>query len=126
GWAVATRLARPIVRLRDATHQIATTLDLSTPIDVEGPGEVGDLASSFATMVAEVGRSQEQQRRLVSDASHEMRTPLTSLRSNVEVLRKIERLPETEREEVIVDVLDDVDELSSLLGELVDLASDLA
>jgi two-component system sensor histidine kinase MprB len=126
GWAVATRLVRPIVRLRDATHRIATTLDLSTPIDVHGPGEVGSLASSFSTMVAEVGRSQEQQRRLVSDASHEMRTPLTSLRSNVELLGQIEQLPPPERREVISDVLEDVDELSSLLGELVDLASDLA
>jgi two-component system sensor histidine kinase MprB len=77
-------------------------------------------------MVTEVGRSQEQQRRLVSDASHEMRTPLTSLRSNVELLRQIEQLPPAERGEVLGDVLDDVDELSSLLGELVDLASDLS
>jgi two-component system sensor histidine kinase MprB len=126
GWAVATRLVRPIVRLRDDTNRIATTLDLSTPIDVEGPGEVGDLAASFSTMVTAVGRSQEQQRRLVADASHEMRTPLTSLRSNVELLRQIERLPAAERGEVLGDVLDDVDELSSLLGELVDLASDLS
>lgn len=126
GWAVATRLAGPIVRLRDATHRIATTLDLSTPIEVGGPGEVGSLASSFSTMVAAVGRSQEQQRRLVSDASHEMRTPLTSLRSNVELLGQIERLPEAERREVVADVLEDIDELSTLLGELVELASDLA
>jgi len=126
GWGVARRLVRPIVRLRDATHRIATTRDLSTPIDVEGPGEVGSLAASFSTMVAELGRSQEQQRRLVSDASHEMRTPLTSLRSNVELLGQIELLPVSERQEVIGDVLEDVDELSSLLGELVDLASDLA
>jgi two-component system, OmpR family, sensor histidine kinase MprB len=125
GWAVATRLVRPIVRLRDVTHRIATTLDLSTPIDVEGPGEVGSLASSFSTMVTEVGRSQEQQRRLVSDASHEMRTPLTSLRSNVELLGQIELLPAAERREVIGDVLEDIDDLSALLGELVELASDL-
>jgi len=126
GWAVATRLARPIVRLRDAAHRIATTLDLSTPIDVSASGEVGSLASSFTTMVAAVGRSREQQRRLVSDASHEMRTPLTGLRSNVELLGQIERLPAEERREVIADVLEDVDELSSLVSELVDLASDLA
>jgi two-component system sensor histidine kinase MprB len=125
GWTIATRLARPIVRLRDATHRIATTLDLSTPIDVTASGEVGGLAASFSTMVAAVGRSQEQQRRLVSDASHEMRTPLTSLRGNVELLGRIERLPATERQEVVAEVLDDIDELAALLGELVDLASDL-
>jgi two-component system sensor histidine kinase MprB len=126
GWAVATRLARPIVHLRDAAHVIATTLDLSTPIDVAAPGEVGSLASSFSAMVAAVRRSQEQQRRLVSDASHEMRTPLTSLHSNVELLGHIDRLPEAERREVVADVLEDIDELSSLLSELVELASDLA
>jgi two-component system sensor histidine kinase MprB len=126
GWAVAAGLVRPIVRLRDATHRIAASLDLSTPIGVDGPGEVGDLASSFSTMVSAVGRSQEQQRRLVADASHEMRTPLTSLRSNVELLRQIDRLPIDERGEVVSDVLADVDELSSMLAELVELASDLA
>lgn len=126
GWAVATRLARPIMQLRDATHQIATTLDLSTPIDASGPGEVGSLASSFSAMVAAVGQSQEQQRRLVADASHEMRTPLTSLRSNIELLSQIDRLPAAERQEVVADVLEDIDELSALLGELVELASDLS
>jgi two-component system sensor histidine kinase MprB len=127
GWIVATRLARPITRLRDATARIAQTLDLNTPIEVGGgPGEVGSLAASFTTMVAAVARSQDQQRRLVSDASHEMRTPLTSLRSNLELLDQIDRLPIDERREVVGDVLADVDELSSLLGELVDLASDLA
>jgi two-component system sensor histidine kinase MprB len=126
GWAIATRVTRPIVRLRDTTRHIASTLDLSAPVNVGGSGEVGSLATSFATMVAAVARSREQQRRLVSDASHEMRTPLTSLRSNTELLRRIERLPETERHEVVDDVLEDVDELASLLGELVDLASDVA
>jgi two-component system sensor histidine kinase MprB len=76
-------------------------------------------------MVAAVGHSQEQQRRLVSDASHEMRTPLTSLRSNVELIGQLDRLPPAERGEVIEDVLADVDELATMLGELVDLASDL-
>jgi len=48
------------------------------------------------------------------------------LRSNVELLGQIELLPPDERREVIADVLEDVDELSALLGELVELASDLA
>lgn len=125
GWAIATRLARPIVRLRDAAHTIATTMDLTAPVDAGGSGEVASLASSFSMMVAAVARSRDQQRRLVADASHEMRTPLTSLRSNVELIHQIERLPPSEREEVIADVLDDVDELAALLTELVDLASDL-
>jgi two-component system, OmpR family, sensor histidine kinase MprB len=126
GWVVASRLARPISRLRDATRRIATTLDLSTPVNAGGTGEVADLAKSFSTMIAEVARSQDQQRRLVSDASHEMRTPLTSLTSNLELLERLERLDPDERGEVIGDVLEDVGELTALLEELVELASDLA
>jgi two-component system sensor histidine kinase MprB len=114
------------MKLRDTAAHIATTLDLSTPVDVAASGEVGSLAASFAAMVAAVGRSQEQQRRLVADAGHELRTPLTSLRTNVELMRRIEELPQSERYEVVADVLADVDELSLLLTELVDLASDLA
>lgn len=125
GWAIATRVTRTLVRLRDTTEHIASTLDLTAPIPVEGATEVRSLAESFTTMIAAVRESQDKQRRLVSDASHEMRTPLTSLRSNVEILGKIERLPRAERAEVVSDVLEDIDELSSLMGELVDLASDL-
>jgi len=126
GWVVATWVVRPIMKLRDTAAHIATTLDLSTPVDVRASGEVGSLAASFAAMVGAVERAQEQQRRLVGDAGHEMRTPLTSLRSNVELISRIEELPESDRREVVADVLADVDELSLLLTELVDLASDLA
>jgi two-component system sensor histidine kinase MprB len=126
GWALANWVVGPIMKLRDTAAHIATTLDLSTPVDVAAPGEVGSLAASFAAMVAAVGRSQEQQRRLVADAGHELRTPLTSLRTNVELMRRIEELPQSERHEVVADVLADVDELTLLLTELVDLASDLA
>lgn len=125
GWAIATQLARPIMRLRNAAQKIASTLDFTVPIAAGGSGEVRSLTDSFKTMIEAVRQSQDKQRRLVADASHEMRTPLTSLRSNVELLGKIERLPEAERGEVVKEVLDDIDELSSLMGELVDLASDL-
>lgn len=126
GWAIATRVARPIMRLRDTTEHIASTLDFTAPVAVAGATEVRSLAASFKTMIEAVRQSQDKQRRLVSDASHEMRTPLTSLRSNVELLGKIERLPEAERAEVVGEVLEDIDELSTLMGELVDLASDLS
>ena len=126
GYLVAKRVALPIVKLRNVAHTVTSTLDFSTPIDVTGSGEVGNLAVSFSSMMAAVARSQDQQRRLISDASHEMRTPLTSLLSNVELLQRGDSLPAAERGEVLDDVRVDVNELATLLAELVDLASDLA
>lgn len=124
GWLVARRIARPIVRLRDTTAAIARTQDLDTPVPAEGAGEVRGLAESFHTMVRALATSREQQRRLVDDAGHEMRTPLTSLTTNAELLEAYERLPPDDRPQVLAALRADVGELTSLTDELVDLATD--
>ena len=126
GWFAARGVVRPVLRLRDEAHRIASTLDFSRPPTVAGPSEVVSLGRSFAAMLDAVRLSQEQQRRLVADASHEMRTPLTSLRSNAELLARIDELPRDDVEPVVHDVVADVEELATLIGELADLASDLA
>jgi two-component system sensor histidine kinase MprB len=124
GWWLARRIVRPVVRLRDTAEQIASTQDLTTPIPVDGEGEVGSLARSFTTMVHALATSREQQQRLISDASHEMRTPLTSLRTNIELLGRGDELAPAQRAEVVDALNVEVAELSNLVGELVDLATD--
>jgi len=124
GWLVARRLVRPVVRLRNTARTIAASQDLSTPVTVEGSGELRDLAVSFNAMVDALAASREQQRRLVADASHEMRTPLTSLTTNLELLERFEELPGRDRPEVLGAVRTDVDELTHLMTELVELATD--
>jgi two-component system, OmpR family, sensor histidine kinase MprB len=124
GWFVARRLVRPVVRLRDAARTIERSQDLSTPVVVEGSGELRDLAQSFTAMVGALATSREQQRRLMDDASHEMRTPLTSLTTNLELLERYDDLPAAERPEVLGAVRIDVEELTHLMTELVQLATD--
>jgi two-component system sensor histidine kinase MprB len=60
------------------------------------------------------------------DASHEMRTPLTVLRTNIEQLARDDQMPREERTRLISDLVDEVDEFSAMVGELVDLATDRA
>jgi len=91
---------------------------------VEGQDELGRLAEAFNAMLAALATSREQQQRLVTDASHELRTPLTSLRTNVELLQRAESLPVEERRHVVDDAVQEVEELSALVTELVDLATD--
>jgi len=61
---------------------------------------------------------------LVADAGHQLRTPLTSLRTNIEVLARVGDMPATDRVELLADARQELEELSVLVAELVDLAAD--
>ena len=76
------------------------------------------------TSRAELDASVDAQRRLVADASHELRTPVTSLRTNAEVLRAQPDLPAAQRGEILDDVVAQADELGLLVADLIELARD--
>jgi len=81
-------VSKPIVQLATAAENIAIMRDLTSPLTVSGTSEVTKLATSFNTMLTALGTSMAQQRQLVQDASRELRTPLTSLRANSELLER--------------------------------------
>jgi two-component system sensor histidine kinase MprB len=62
--------------------------------------------------------SADAQRRLVADASHELRTPLASLRANIEVLQQPASLPPEDHEALLRDVVEQTDELSALVTDI--------
>jgi two-component system sensor histidine kinase MprB len=124
GMGVAQSALVPTRRLTEAAEDITATQDLRRRVDTDRNDELGRLAVAFNTMLAALEGSVEAQRRLVSDASHELRTPLTSLRTNVEILGKAETLPEEERRRLLDDVDAELDELSRLVADVVDLARD--
>jgi two-component system sensor histidine kinase MprB len=124
GWVVAARATTPLRRLSWVAEDIAETQDLSTTVPTGGRDEVGRLATSLDKMIDALATSREQQQRLVMDAGHELRTPLTSLRTNVELLERAPDLPAEERDEILSGVTSEVEELSELVTELVELATD--
>ena len=124
GLLVGRTALRPVARLTAAAEHVARTRDLSRRIQTGSSrrDELARLARSFNTMLGALERSLAAQRQLVADASHELRTPLTSLRTNVEVLADGERLAPAERERLLTDVVAQLEELTALVGDLVDLA----
>jgi two-component system sensor histidine kinase MprB len=128
GWGVATNGLRPVRRLTAATEHVARTSDL-TPIAVTGHDELARLTTSFNAMLQALDASQERQRQLVADAGHELRTPLTSLRTNIELIGQAADNPERslsddQRHEIMGDVRSQLEELTTLVGDLVELARD--
>ena len=126
-WAVVRRATRPIVRLTGAAEHVAATQDLTVPLPVHGTGrdEVGRLAASFDTMLNALAASKEQQKRLVLDASHELRTPLTAVRANIDFLERADRLDAAQRRHVLSETKLELAELTDLVGELVEMATEV-
>jgi two-component system, OmpR family, sensor histidine kinase MprB len=125
GFVVTRTATRPVRELSETAEHVARTRDLSRRIDAGGDDELSRLASSFNTMLGALERSMQAQRQLVADASHELRTPLTSLRTNVEVLAGANgSLPPEERAGLLRSVVGQLEELTGLVEDLVDLARD--
>ena len=81
------RALRPVERIRAATDGI-TADDLGRRVEVpEGSDEIARLATTMNRMLARLDDAQSRQRRFVSDASHELRSPLSALRQTAEVAR---------------------------------------
>jgi two-component system sensor histidine kinase MprB len=124
GYLVGRATMRPVVRLTGAAEHVAATQDLAASIDEQGDDELARLARAFNSMLAALAASRQQQSQLISDAGHELRTPLTSLRTNIEVLMRVRDLPESDRQELMGDVQAQLEELTTLVGDVVELARD--
>ena len=126
GAALAALVARaalaPIARFTSRTEELADDPDPSHRIDAHGSDELGRLARSFNATLDSLERSVEAQRQLVADASHELRTPIASLRANIQTLEHAERLPASERESLRADIVAELDELTALVADIVELA----
>jgi two-component system sensor histidine kinase MprB len=122
GYLVGRATIRPVERLTAAAEHVAATQDLASTIDDSGEDELARLARSFNAMLAALGASRQQQAQLISDAGHELRTPLTSLRTNIEVLLRVKELPDPDRADLLNDVQAQLEEMTTLVGDVVELA----
>ncbi len=89
---------------------------------MSGRDELARLAASFNRTLDALERSVEAQRHLIADAGHELRTPIASLRANIQVLEDAERLPAADQAALRRDIIDELDELTALVGDVIELA----
>ncbi|MEO8966464.1 MAG: HAMP domain-containing sensor histidine kinase, partial [Solirubrobacteraceae bacterium] len=129
GRLAARRVISPLSEVAQAAQHIGETDDLSGRLRVHADDEVGQLATRFNTMLdrlegsrAELDESMRAQRQLVADASHELRTPVTSLRTNIEVLLAGGELEPEDRRRLLSDVVEQSEELTALVTDLIELA----
>jgi two-component system sensor histidine kinase MprB len=79
-------------------------------------------AGRYVAVLDRLATSRTAQRQLVADASHELRTPVTALRTNAEVLRDGDGLTDAQRRALLDDVVEQAEELTALVGDVIELA----
>jgi two-component system, OmpR family, sensor histidine kinase MprB len=122
GAGVARAALAPVSRFTRRIERLTVSPDLHERLEVQGRDELSRLARSFNTTLDALERSVRAQRHLVADASHELRTPLASVRANVQILQDAERLSPADRESLRADIISELDELTALVGDVVELA----
>jgi two-component system sensor histidine kinase MprB len=122
GLFVARAAAVPVHILRRAAEHVGSTGDLSRRIKTVGDDDLGRLSASFNTMLAALEESHRTQRQLIADASHELRTPVASLRTNLEVLLRNPDIDPVERTPLLEDLIEQNAEIGALIEDLLESA----
>jgi two-component system sensor histidine kinase MprB len=124
GIGVARTALAPIGRFTRQTESIAANPERieHERIDVLGSDELARLATTFNRTLDALERSVAAQRNLVADASHELRTPIATIRANLQLMRDEQLLTPEDRAALRADVIEELDELTALVGDVVELA----
>jgi signal transduction histidine kinase len=121
-WLVARagrRFAAPIAEVMEAADRVAAG-EYRTRVEEQGPPDVRRLAQAFNEMTERLGTSEERRRQLLADVTHELRTPLSVIRANLEAL--IDGLYPTD-EAHLRSVLEETTVMSRLLDDLQTLST---
>ena len=122
GLLIARAAVAPILRFSRQTEQVTSALDRPRRLEEAGAEELRRLAVSFNETLDALERSVEAQRHLIADASHELRTPMAALRSNVQIFLDAERLPIDERVDLQHAIMAELDDLTQVVADVLELA----
>jgi signal transduction histidine kinase len=116
-WFAAGRVLKPVRILTDTARSITET-NWSRRLPVRGDDEIAELARTFNDMVGRLEEAFAAQRRLIDDAGHELRTPITIIRGHLELLNT----GVAGREETIDLVIAELDGMARMVDDLLLLA----
>jgi two-component system OmpR family sensor kinase len=123
GWLLAGQALRPVSVLTETAQTIAHSRDFERRVPLSGDhGELGLLAATFNDMLTSLEEAYEAERRFVSDASHELRAPLTAIQGNLHLLEHVPDMPDAERRGAIAEASREAARLAQLVADLLALA----
>lgn len=125
-YIVAGKGLQPVKEVAALAREIEMTADFTRRLpEAKTSDEMGKLTATFNSMVDRVERMLIAQSAFLADSSHELRRPLTLLRTNIDVMNNHPDLPEAEREQVYREMRREAELMSRLVADLLLLSSDI-
>ena len=122
GWVISRRALRP---LSDMAHQTQAISDRRPDVRLHTPNsedELGVLAGAFNALLDRLGGALTLQRRFMTDASHELRTPVSVVRTTAQVTLGRDDRPKAEYREALTIIADQAQRLSRMVDDMLTLA----
>lgn len=122
GLVLARRALAPVADVTETARAISLSGDFSARVEGGLHGdEVGELAVAFNEMLGALEQNHQTLQRFLGDASHQLRTPVTTIRANLDLAQRPD-LPVAERTAILADARDEAERMGRLLGDLLALA----
>ena len=122
GLVLARRALAPVADVTETARAISLSGDFAARVEGAQRGdEIGELAVAFNEMLEALEHNHQALQRFLGDASHQLRTPLTSIRANLDLAKRPD-LPTSEREAILSDAREEAERMGRLIGDLLSLA----
>ena len=121
GILIARWISKPIAQMTNAIQKMSHG-DFSGKVKITGASEIVEMGKTFNRMSERLDNVENQRRDFISNASHELKTPLSSIKILAESLLYQENVPEEMYKEFLTDINAEIDRLNSLLTDLLTLA----
>jgi len=122
GLALARRALAPVADVTETARAISLSGDFAARVEGAQRGdEVGELAVAFNEMLEALAQNHQALQRFLGNASHQLRTPLTTVRANLDLATRPD-LPDGEREAILTDAREEAERMGRLIGDLLSLA----
>jgi signal transduction histidine kinase len=122
GLVLARRALAPVADVTETARAISLSGDFAARVEGAQRGdEVGELAGAFNEMLEALELNHQTLQRFLGDASHQLRTPLTTVRANLDLAQR-PSLPAAERQAILADARHEAERMGRLIGDLLALA----
>jgi len=115
-------ISHPVLEITRAANRIAAG-DYDTRVMHKADDEIGVLADTMNNMAKKLGENERMQREFIANTSHELKTPISAIRANAELVMDIENQNEAERRQFLQIIVDESIRLNSMLEDILDLSA---